>query len=625
MDIITIDFETYYSKDFGFRKQTTEQYVRNPDFEVIGVGVKVNDGKTKWLSGEFNDLKTYLHDNYAWEDCGVLAHNTLFDGAILHWLFGIRPRVYFDTLSMARAIHGVDASGSLKKLAEMYGIGQKGTEVLSAEGKRRNDFSEKELDKYGDYCVNDVELTYKLFDIFMTKRYFPHKELKVIDMTLRMFIEPILELDVNKLDGHLDSLKVQKDKLLSESGVELENLMSNNKFADLLRGMGVEPPMKISTRTGKETYAFAKTDEGLKALQEHEDINVQTLVAARLGLKGTLEETRTERFLDIATRGKQMPVPIKYYAAHTGRWGGYDKVNLQTLPSKGPNAKILKSCICAPEGYTLIEADSAQIEARVLAWLSEQQDLVQAFERDEDVYKIMASTIYAVPVEKVSKDQRFIGKTTILGAGYGMGAVRFREQLKAFGVEVSEDECRRIIQVYRTANSRITKLWYNANNALESMYQNKMFTLGKEGVLKLLPKENAIKLPSGLAMYYNKLRTETDDTGRTQFSYKTRLGYSKIYGGKVIENVCQAIARCVMAEQMLKIQKRYRVLLTVHDSVICCVPDEQVTEAATYVAECMAYVPDWATGLPVRGDVEVGKNYGECVEWVQKQHGLSVV
>ena len=142
MDIITIDFETYYSKDFGFRKQTTEQYVRNPDFEVIGVGVKANDGKTKWLSGEFNDLKTYLHDNYAWEDCGVLAHNTLFDGAILHWLFGIRPRVYFDSLSKARAIHGVDASGSLKKLAEMYGIGQKGTAVRSAEGKRRNDFSE---------------------------------------------------------------------------------------------------------------------------------------------------------------------------------------------------------------------------------------------------------------------------------------------------------------------------------------------------------------------------------------------------------------------------------------------------------------------------------------------------
>lgn len=624
MDVITVDFETYYSKTFGFRKLTTEQYVRSPDFEVIGVAVKVNDGDAEWLSGSFDDLKTYLQNEYDWANAAILAHNTLFDGAILNWLFGIRGRVYFDTLSMGRAIHGVDAGGSLKALSDMYGIGQKGDEVLKAEGKRRGDFTEKELAEYGDYCINDVDLTYKLFDIFMKKRKFPIIELKVIDMTLRMFIEPKLELDVAKLDNHLENLKEQKEKLLLESGVELQNLMSNNKFAELLRNAGVEPPTKISARTGKETYAFAKTDEGFKALQEHEDIEVQTLVAARLGLKSTLEETRTERFLDIATRGKQMPVPIKYYAAHTGRWGGSDKVNLQNLPSRGPNAKVLKSCICVPEGHTLIQADSAQIEARVLAWLAEQNDLVQAFERGEDVYKIMAASIYKTKVEKVTPEQRFIGKTTILGAGYGMGAVRFREQLKTFGVEVDEKECRRIVGVYRSANSKITKLWRTANTALGCLHSNAILTLGKKGVLKLLPKENAIQLPSGLSMYYTKLKMELDEDGRAQYSYKTRMGYIKIYGGKVIENVCQAIARCVMAEQMLEIQKKYRVLLTVHDSVVCCIPDEQVAEACDYIASCMAFVPKWASGLPVCGDVEIGKNYGECIEWTRKQHGLSV-
>ena len=625
MDIITVDFETYYSKTFGFKKLTTEQYVRSPDFEVIGVAVKVNDGDTEWLSGGFDDLKTYLQNQYDWTNSAILAHNTLFDGAILNWLFGIRGRVYFDTLSMGRAIHGVDAGGSLKALSDMYGIGQKGDEVLKAEGKRRGDFTEEELAEYGDYCINDVDLTYKLFDIFMKKRKFPIIELKVIDMTLRMFIEPKLELDVTKLDSHLESLKEQKEKLLLESGVELQNLMSNNKFAELLRNAGVEPPTKTSARTGKETYAFAKTDEGFKALQEHEDIEVQTLVGARLGLKSTLEETRTERFLDIATRGKQMPVPIKYYAAHTGRWGGSDKVNLQNLPSRGPNAKVLKSCIRVPEGHTLIQADSAQIEARVLAWLAEQNDLVQAFERGEDVYKIMAASIYKTKVEKVTPEQRFIGKTTILGAGYGMGAVRFREQLKTFGVEVDEKECRRIVGVYRSANSKITKLWRTANTALGCLHGNATLTLGKKGVLKLLPKENAIQLPSGLNMYYAKLKMELDEDGRGQYSYKTRMGYIKIYGGKVTENVCQAIARCVMAEQMLEIQKKYRVLLTVHDSVVCCVPDEQVTEACNYIASCMAFVPKWASGLPVCGDVEIGNNYGECIEWTRKQHGLSVV
>jgi len=250
--------------------------------------------------------------------------------------------------------------------------------------------------------------------------------------------------------------------------------------------------------------------------------------------------------------------------------------------------------------------------------------LVLAFKRGEDVYKIMAASIYKTKVEKVTPEQRFIGKTTILGAGYGMGAVRFREQLKTFGVEVDEKECRRIVGVYRSANSKITKLWRTANTALGCLHGNAITTVGKKGVLKLLPKENAIQLPSGLSMYYNKLKMELDEDGREQYSYKTRMGYIKIYGGKVIENVCQAIARCVMAEQMLEIQKKYRILLTVHDSVVCCVPDEQVIEACNYIDSCMAFVPEWASGLPVRGDVEIGKNYGECIEWVREQHGLSV-
>ena len=621
MDIITVDFETYYSKTFSLTKLTTEQYVRSPDFEIIGVGVKVNDGDTVWLSGPFSDLKRYLHDNYNWGECAVLAHNTLFDGAILSWLLDIHPRLYLDTLCMARASHGVDAGASLKRLSQMYEIGEKGDEVIHALDKRREDFSEAELERYGDYCIQDVELTYKLFNIFMRKRNFPVGELKVIDMTLRMFIDPVLELDVLKLEGHLDTLQEQKDRLLEECGIEKDELMSNPKFAKALESLGVIPPTKISLRTGKETFAFAKSDEAFKALQEHEDPKVQALVAARIGLKSTLEETRTDRFLDIATRGA-LPVPIKYYAAHTGRWGGLDKINLQNLPSRGPNAKVLKSCICAPEGYTLVESDSAQIEARVLAWLAEQNDLVEAFTKGEDVYKIMASAIYNKPVDDISASERFVGKTTILGAGYGMGAVRFREQLKTFGVDVEAPEASRIISVYRNRNHAITKLWRQAQTTITNMYQDYSTPLGRKGVLTVVPNLRAIKLPSGLLMYYNQLRAEEGEKG-LQYSYKTRMGWTKIYGGKVIENVCQGIARCVMSEQMLRIAKKYPVVLTVHDSVVCCVRDTEVDEAAAYVASCMRYTPDWAEGLPVCGDVEIGKTYGDCIEWNPNQNGHS--
>lgn len=621
MDIITLDFETYYSKTFSLSKLTTEQYVRSPDFEIIGVSVKVNDGETTWLSGAFSDLKNYLHKNYDWQNSAVLAHNTMFDGAILSWVLDIHPKLYLDTLCMARALHGVEAGGSLKALSEMYDVGVKGDEVLNAIGKRRKDFTDEELDKYGDYCVNDVELTYKLFNIFLTKRRFPKAELKVIDLTLRMFIDPVLELDMGKLQDHLDNLKVQKDKLLEECGIDKEELMSNPKFAKALGTLGVTPPMKTSLRTGKETFAFAKSDEAFKALQEHEDPRVQALVAARLGIKSTLEETRTERFLDIALRGT-LPVPIKYYAAHTGRWGGLDKINLQNLPSRGENAKVLKSCIVAPKGYTLVQADSAQIEARVLAWLAGQNDLVEAFKKGEDVYKQMAAAIYGVPEGEVTSHQRFIGKTTILGAGYGMGAVKFRDQLKTFGVEVEAEEAQRIIHVYRNKNDAITTLWRQAQTALMRIYQDYSAELGRKGVLEVSPNLNAIKLPSGLMMFYNQLRAEENEKG-VQFSYKTREGWVKIYGGKVIENVCQGIARCVMAEQMLKISARYPVLLTVHDSVVCCVKDTEVEEAATYVDYCMRYTPDWAEGLPVRGDVETGKTYGDCVKWTPNRSGRS--
>jgi DNA polymerase I-like protein with 3'-5' exonuclease and polymerase domains len=618
VNIITVDFETYYDKDISLRKLTTEEYIRHEQFEVIGVSVKVNNEETAWLSGPHDALKKYLHANYDWENSAVLAHNTMFDGAILSWLFDIHPRVWLDTLCMARALHGTEVGGSLAFLAEKYGLGVKGNEIVNTVGKRLTDFNEEELGRYGDYCVNDTELTYKLYKKF--EKDFPVVELKIIDLTLRMFIDPVLELNVEKLKRHLDVLKDQKDDLLEEAGIEKSELMSNPKFAKALEALGVVPPMKTSLRTGKESFAFAKSDEAFKALQEHENPKVQALVAARIGLKSTLEETRTQRFIEVASRGK-MPVPIKYYAAHTGRWGGSDKINLQNLPSRGPNAKVLKSSICAPEGYSIIEADSAQIEARVLAWLSQQVDLVRAFENGEDVYKKMAGSIYDKKEEDISAAERFIGKTTILGCGYGMGAVRFKEQLQSFGVDMEQEEAARIIKIYRQTNSSITKLWRECQVALEGMRQGDAYAIGLSGVLQVIPNQNGIQLPNGLMMRYDNLKAEEGEKGLEYF-YKTRRGDVRIYGGKVVENVCQAIARCIMAEQMLMISKKYRVLLTVHDSVVCSVPDKELDKAAAYVDSCMRHTPEWAKGLPVRGDVETGKNYGECTEWLNP-HGPS--
>jgi DNA polymerase len=608
MGLITIDFETYYDKEYSLSKLTTEEYIRDLRFQVIGVAVKVNNETTEWASGTHEQIKRYLH-TFNWAESMVLAHNTMFDGAILSWVFDVHPRVLTDTLCVARAVHGVEAGGSLKALAERYEIGKKGTEVVSALGKKLEDFTAGELDRYGDYCVNDVELTYKLFNIFLAQG-FPKQELRLIDATLRMFVEPVLELDIGLLEQHLEDTRERKDQLLESAGVDKEKLMSNPKFSEVLTSLGVEPPTKISLTTGKETWAFAKSDDAFTKLAEHEDARVQAVVAARLGTKSTLEETRTQRFIDIGKRGT-LPVPVRYYAAHTGRWGGDDKINLQNLPSRGPNGNTLKNSILAPDGYVLIDADSAQIEARVLAWLAEQDDLTEAFTKGEDVYKKMASRIYSCDEDKVTKEQRFVGKTTILGAGYGMGAVRFKDQLRTFGTEMDLDEARRVIKIYRETNYKVSDLWRNFQSMLVNMINGTAVEVGRAGVLETLVLERAIRLPSRLLLRYDELDYEQTDKG-PQFVYKTRRGPTRIYGGKVAENVCQALARCIIGAQMLHIAKKYTVVLTVHDSIVCCVREEEASEAQAYIETCMRWAPKWAEGLSVNCESGVGKSYGGC-------------
>jgi DNA polymerase I-like protein with 3'-5' exonuclease and polymerase domains len=614
MNIITLDFETYYDQEYSLSKMTTEEYVRDDRFEVIGVAVKVDDEETTWCAGSHEQIKSFL-DTFNWSESLVLAHNTLFDGAIMSWRFGIKPMGWLDTLAMARAIDGVEAGNSLAKLADRYAIGTKGTEVIMAKGMRRKHFKPEQLAQYGNYCINDVEITYKLFGIL--SKGVPKRELKLIDLTLRMFTEPALVLDLPLLEQHLIEVVERKEKLIAEASADRETLLSNPKFAERLKQLGVEPPMKVSPATGKLTLALAKSDEGFKALAEHPDEQVQALVAARLGTKSTLEETRTQRFIDIAKRGK-LPVPLRYYAAHTGRWGGDDKLNLQNLPSRGKDKNMLKRAICPPPGYVLVDADSSQIEARIVAWLSGQRDLVMAFDEGRDVYKIMAAKIYRKDVEDINDDERFVGKTTILGAGYGMGALKFQMQLMTFGIWLDHEFCKKILHTYRTEFPHIPKLWSEAESCLATLAQGdlKAAKFGvQEQAVHFIPGVG-FEMPSGIPQKYPGIKygSETTKFGQ-EIVYDTRKGVSKIYGGKAVENICQGLARCVIGEQMLKIAQRYKVVLTVHDAVACIAPEAEADEAARYVQECMRWRPKWAETLPLNCEVKVGTSYGDAVKW----------
>jgi len=619
--IVTLDFETFYDKDFSLSKLTTEEYIKSERFQTIGVGIKINDGKTKWHTGSHEELQT-VFDKIEWEESGLVCHNMLFDGAILSWIFNRHPLAYFDTLSMARAIHGVNAGGSLKALAERYKLGQKGTEVLDALGKRLEDFKEHELHQYGEYCKNDVELTYKLF--LQLSKNFPVEELKLIDITLRMYTQPLLKLNSSVLVDRLDEIKEEKSTLLSglQNRLECEDeecvrkkLASNKQFAELLSELGIKLPIKVSPTTGKDTYALAKNDVGFIELTEHEDSFIQELCAVRLGTKSTIEESRIERFLGIAFRNEhRLPIPLKYYGAHTGRWSGLDKVNFQNLPSRDAKKKALKNAIIPPDGHVILNVDSSQIEARILVWLAGQDNVVKLYKEGRDVYSEFASKVYGRKIDKRNKTERFVGKTCTLGLGYGTGWSKLQHTLKTSppGADLPDHECQRLVRIYREVNNKVIDLWGRCDIVLRNIAHwgdKEPYYLDKHKCL-VVTKEG-IKLPNGLYVYYPEL--ERDKTkSQESYTYKSRYGRIPIWGGSVVENVVQALARIVIGEQMVRINEKYRPVLTVHDAVVCVAAEDKKDEALEFIMSEMSKPPVWGKDLPIACEGGYATNYGDC-------------
>jgi DNA polymerase I-like protein with 3'-5' exonuclease and polymerase domains len=621
MRLITLDVESYYDKEYSLSKLTTEQYVRDPRFEIILIGVRVNNQAGTWFSGTKDQVGAWLQQ-FDIPNSYLLCHHTAFDASILSHHFGIKAKFYLDTLCMATPKHAMTIGVSLKALSDHYTIGVKGDEVFNALGKRRADFTPEELAKYGQYCLNDVALTYMLMGIL--KQGFPHQELRVIDCLLRMYIDPILELDRGRLDDYLEHVKLTREQTLErvQQLVGEDALMSNPKFAEVLRSMGVEPPTKLSPTTGKSTFAFAKNDPQFKALLEHENPDVQAVVGARLGVKSTIEQTRTEAFIGISGRGT-LPVPIKYYAAHTGRAGGWDGINLQNLKRGGE----LRSTICAPEGHVIVAGDSSQIEARITAWLARQDDLVAAFALARDVYSEFATEVYERQVTRANKEERHVGKTCILGLGYGMGAPKLQTTLKAGTggpvVNLGLQECKTAVSLYRTKYRFIPRLWNAGDGALSAILKGETYRFGRNGLL--YTSNEGIHLPNGMLIRYPGLVQQGGQFAyagnRRQQAIWTKQMLSGewdfdlltgIYGGKVIENVVQALARIVVFDQMLVIAQQYRTVLTVHDEVAVCVPEDAVPDVVPFMTSTMSTPPTWAPDLPVACEVQAGKTYGDA-------------
>ena len=601
---MTLDIESFYSKSYSLSKLTTEEYINGDEFEVIGLSIKLGDTPTAWCTGSQLEIAETLNQ-FNWKNITLIAHNCFFDASILSLAFNIYPARYIDTLSMARAIHGISVGGSLAKLATHYDLGEKGTEVVDALGKHLKDFTAAELAKYGEYCINDTELTYALFQKLIT--HYNATELSLIDMTIKMGVVPRLMVDMAILESHLYEVKRAKELILEQISADKSEIMSNPKFAKLLEDYGVEVPMKLSLRTGKMTYAFAKTDDGLKDLLEHPSLVVQALVAARLGVKSTIEETRTERFIGIANRMGRLPIPLNYYGAATGRWsaGGGQKVNFQNLP----RGSTIKEAIIAPEGYLIVGADLSNIELRVGMWVAGETEALRLLGEGGDLYKEFASKAFGVPYEEVTKEQRFIGKQSQLSLIFGVGATKLRLAIKTLsGVDLGEVESKRIVDLYRATYTGVTNLWKLCTTAIKTIAENGEYTFGT-GDLYVVEGTKGIRFPSGMYMQYPQLANVIDEkTGEQGYKYKLRNGYDRLYGGKLTNNLVQGTARCIMSEAMVRVNKRYPIVLVVHDAIYILAPEAEAQEALDFLIEEMTKVPSWMPGIPLAAEGGYGRS-----------------
>jgi len=596
MDTLAFDFETYYDPaGYSLSKMTSTEYIRDSRFQAICCSFKFNDQPTHLAWGE--DIGKAF--NHYGTNVRAICHNAQFDCAIAATHYKWFPDEITDTLGLARSQLRLN-SYSLNSVAKHLGFGEKLDGLSVSKGKRLEELQDYERDILGEYCIRDIELTKRVYDLLIQK--FPKFEFLLLQWTIKAVTTPMLAVDYKMLDQYVVELDERREQMLKDAGITIEVIMSNPKFAEALRNLGVEPPMKTSPRTGKPTYAFSKQDKGITDLLSYPDVKVQAIVTARLKLKSTIEQTRAERLSAIGKTGL-LPVPLIYYGAHTGRMSGGGGINLQNL-TRGSK---LRKGIIAPPGKALVVGDSSQIEARALAYVAGQKDLMQVFRDGLDPYCDMASFIYGRTITKSDENERWLGKVTVLGAGYGMSAKTFFEFLRTQGKPLTMDMCERAINAYRKKNDRIVQFWDTCDKSLPMMVEGLERPLSAE--VHVMTGKNTITLPTGLPLFYPDLSYSSSER---RYSYAARgEGRSGIYGGLITENIVQALARHIVMEQLLIVHQRFPVALTVHDELVAVVDEKDAEEARDYIETVMSTPPKWWVDLPVKAEVKFGTVYGE--------------
>lgn len=693
---VTLDFETYYSKkekySLASKDMTYERYIRDKRFEVIGLAIKVQDKPSEFLAPhEIQDWLDHIEIAYGWDNVRLIAHNARFDCAILGWLYGVYPKQIADTMLMSRAIkrwdtHSLD--NLTKELRQRYNWGMwydngkavcgevddyyvdeledKGTEVHDADGKHLMDFTDEEYDAYANYAMKDVDLTWSAYKWFMNVWKYPQKEIDVMTYTIEMFTHPVLELDKAVLLEVQKDVNTKRDSALAKTGLSLEDVRSDVKFAEALQSLGVKPPTKVNTK-GETKYAFAKTDVAFQKLLDHENEDVVNLVNARLNNKSSQVVTRVQSFIEMAGRGA-LPIPIEYYAAHTGRWGGSDKLNPQNLNRnvlvgsstqvgqlvfyKGkadrfvkllPDEKVylakhgvvenneedlhvvgLRDAFKAPKGKVLVVQDLSQIELRMNAYVAGEQWVLDTLVAGKDIYKAAASKSFGVSYDEVTKTQRYVGKQQELLLGYGGGENAIVRGIGKKAEDFSPAELKSWVSLYRETHPYIRKQWQRRDNVFKCMAQGVSAEVDPRGILQV--EGDSILLPNGMRIVYRGIKVERGANGFNEIYFwgKNKVtgkpDWEKTFGGKGVENDTQALSRIILSDAMYAMREEFakrgwgrdkvHLVMQVHDEVVACCDEDIADEVADIMKDCLTRVPEWAKGLPLACDGDIAKRYG---------------
>lgn len=584
---LVLDFETYYDDVYSLRKMYTLEYVRDDRFKVHGVAVKLDDQPTEWLSE--SDFRRFLGELPP--DIELVCHNTYFDGLVLFHHYAWVPRFYRDTLSMARAlfIHLKDLS--LDNLCKLFNLGGKTPEVLG-KTKGVRTLPADLAQRLGGYAIQDVELTARLYDKLV--HGLPDEELALIDLTMRWACRPVLHLDLPRLvRAYRNALRERRAKIKA-SGTTLEVLSSQPKFTQYLLNLGIDIPKKLNPK-GKEIPALGKNDLGFRQMMANHPEH-RALFEGRMAAKSTINHTRIKRLFQIGSRGT-LPMPLKYYGAHTGRWSGTDGLN----PQNFTRGSELRKSILAPPGYVIVVADLKQIEARLNMWFSGEDMWLQVFAEGRDIYRATASQHFQVPYDDVTPAQRFFGKTLELGLGYGMGWRKFRVQAALKEIFLTEEEAYRAVLFYRQSHPFIAETWRDLNARLNFMYREDCDQY-RDPVNFIHEK---IILPNDMVLDYSGLTP----TERGDWYYGE---HKKIYGGAMLENIIQALARIVIGQHLLAIERTgITTVSSTHDEILAVVRKKDADEAVKVITAIMGTPPDWAPDLPLDVDIGYDRSYSK--------------